>query len=207
LLTLSYGAIGYFQYLFFYWVHHYFAKVLEVGEERSRQYAAIPPLAMAVGMPLGGWLSDWMEARYGWRAARVGLGFVTMSTSAALLWLGVQTTEPVMSLICLSISIGVLGMIEGPFWATAVEVGGARGGFSAAVVNTGGNGIGLIAPVATPWISDKLGFGWQSGITVASIVCFLGAICWLGIRQQPEDHAELAAPDFSPGSSPTPHIS
>ena len=96
LLTLSYGAIGYFQYLFFYWVHTYFTEVLKVGEDRSRNYAAIPPLAMAVGMPLGGWLSDWIQLHYGWRAARVGLGFVTMSTSAALLWLGVQTTEPVL---------------------------------------------------------------------------------------------------------------
>lgn len=205
LLTLSYGAIGYFQYLFFYWVHHYFAEVLKVPEDRSRRYAAIPPLAMAVGMPLGGWLSDWIQVRYGWRAARVGLGFVTMSTSAALLWLGVRLDDPLASLACLSLSLGVLGMIEGPFWATAVEVGGAQGGFSAAVVNTGGNGIGLIAPIATPLISDTLGLGWQAGITVASVVCLGGAICWLGINQRSEDHPQLPKPGFAPSPHQAPH--
>lgn len=198
LLTLSYGAIGYFQYLFFYWLHTYFAEVLKVDEELSRTYVAIPPLAMAVGMPLGGWLSDWLQGRYGWRTARVGLGFVTMSTSAALLWLGVQTTEPLLSVVCFSMSLGVLGMIEGPFWATAVEVGGARGGFSAAVVNTGGNGLGLIAPIATPWVSEKLGLGWQTGITVASVVCLAGAVCWLGIHQSSDDCPQPVDPQFTP---------
>jgi len=202
LLTLSYGAIGYFQYLFFYWVHTYFTDVLKVGEDRSRSYAAIPPLAMAVGMPLGGWLSDWIQLRYGWRAARVGLGFVTMSISAGLLWVGVQTTEPIASLICLSLSLGVLGMIEGPFWATAVEVGGARGGFSAAVVNTGGNGIGLIAPIATPFISESLGLGWQAGITVASVVCLGGAVCWLGINQDADSGSHHVEPEFHPIAGP-----
>src|SRR5262249_36579980 len=29
LLTLSYGAVGYFQYIFFYWLHYYFNDVLQ----------------------------------------------------------------------------------------------------------------------------------------------------------------------------------
>jgi MFS family permease len=202
LLTFSYGAIGYFQYLFFYWVHTYFADVLKVGDERSRNYAAIPPLAMAVGMPLGGWLSDWLQIHYGWRTARVGLGFVTMTTSAVLVWLGVQTSEPIWSLTCLSLALGVLGMVEGPFWATAVEVGGARGGFSAAVVNTGGNGMGLLAPIATPWIADKLELGWEAGIAVAGTVCLAGALCWLGINQSTGVDPEPLEIDFNGSPSP-----
>ncbi len=65
LLTLSYGAVGYFQYLFFYWMNYYFKTVLALPEARSRAYAAIPPLAMAVGMPLGGWLTDRLETVLG----------------------------------------------------------------------------------------------------------------------------------------------
>ncbi len=181
LLTLSYGAVGYFQYLFFYWVHHYFSDVLKVGEDRARFYAGIPTLAMAVGMPLGGWISDRLFRRFGWRVARSGVVGTAMATSAALLWFGAMTQEPVWSIVWLSLSLGVLGMAEGPFWVTAVEVGGKRGGLSAAIFNTGGNGIGLIAPIATPFISDDLGLGWQAGISVASIVCLAGAACWIWI--------------------------
>src|SRR6185437_11524634 len=53
LLTLSYAAVGYFQYLFFYWMNYYLRRGLELPEQTSRVYAAIPPLAMALGMPLG----------------------------------------------------------------------------------------------------------------------------------------------------------
>jgi MFS family permease len=183
LLTLSYGAVGYFQYLFFYWMHHYFSDVLRVGTDRSRFYAGIPTLAMAVGMPLGGWFSDTLFRRYGWRVARAGWVGATMATSAALLWCGASTRDPQWSIVWLSLSLGVLGMAEGPFWVTAVEVGGRRGGLSAAIFNTGGNGFGLLAPIATPIISDDLGFGWQAGIAVASIVCVAGAACWFWIDE------------------------
>jgi dipeptide/tripeptide permease len=125
-----------------------------------------------------------------------------MTTSAVLVWLGVQTSEPIWSLTCLSLALGVLGMVEGPFWATAVEVGGARGGFSAAVVNTGGNGMGLLAPIATPWIADKLELGWEAGIAVAGTVCLAGALCWLGINQSTGVDPEPLEIDFNGSPSP-----
>src|SRR5262249_16823034 len=38
-LTLSYSAVGYFQYLFFYWMHYYFDQILHMGKTDSRYYA------------------------------------------------------------------------------------------------------------------------------------------------------------------------
>ena len=190
LLTLSYAAVGYFQYLFFYWMHYYFETVLQLGEQDSRVYAAIPPLAMALGMPLGGWLSDRIQSLFGWRAARAGLAMIAMTASASLLWLGVQATEPFWIVTWMSLALGVLGTLEGPFWVTAFEVGGRRGGLSAAIFNTGGNGGGIIAPIATPWISDSLGYGWQAGITVGSLVCLGGAVLWFFIDDRETRHTE-----------------
>ena len=37
-------------------------------------------------------------------------------------------------------------MSEGPFWVTAIELGGSQGGVSAALLNTGGNIGGILAP-------------------------------------------------------------
>ena len=182
LLTISYAAVGYFQYLFFYWMHYYFESVLELGPEKSRFYAGIPPLAMALGMPLGGWLSDRIQSRLGWRAARSGMISVAMLASAALLWIGVRATDPLAIVVWLSLSLGALGMAEGPLWVTAVEVGGRRGGLSSAIFNCGGNAGGIVAPIVTPWVSDSLGYGWQSGISLGSLVCVVGAVCWLGIH-------------------------
>ena len=58
LLTLSYAAVGYFQYLFFYWLHYYFNSVLHMDKTDSRYFAGLPNLAMAACMPIGGWLTD-----------------------------------------------------------------------------------------------------------------------------------------------------
>ena len=54
LLTQSYAAVGYFQYLFFYWMHYYFDEVVHMGKTESRFYSGIPSLAMAVlAVPVG----------------------------------------------------------------------------------------------------------------------------------------------------------
>ena len=65
LLTLSYSAVGYFQYLFFYWLEYYFKDVLQLSTDTSRLYATMPDLAMAAGMFLGGWLADDLSRRVG----------------------------------------------------------------------------------------------------------------------------------------------
>src|SRR5207237_3365122 len=36
LLTLSYGAVGYVQYMFFYWIEYYFKNVLGLPTDESR---------------------------------------------------------------------------------------------------------------------------------------------------------------------------
>jgi MFS family permease len=88
LLTFSYGAYGYFQYLFFYWLGYYFEDVLKWGQIESQYFTCIPILAMAVGMPIGGWISDRLLPRWGWRVARAHLAIVGMTASAALLYFG-----------------------------------------------------------------------------------------------------------------------
>src|SRR5262249_16902861 len=65
LLTISYAAYSYFQYMFFYWPQYYFDKVLNLGKADGRLYATIPTLAMAVGMISGGWLADRARSRLG----------------------------------------------------------------------------------------------------------------------------------------------
>lgn len=202
LLTLSYAAVGYFQYLFFYWVHYYFDGVLKLGNDESRVYATYPPLAMALTMPLGGWMSDRIQSRFSVRAARAGLAGTAMATSAGLLLLGLFTDDTFWIVTWLTLALGALGAAEGAFWVTAVEVGGRRGGLSASIFNTGGNAGGILSPIITPWISDTLGFGWQAGIAVGSLVCLSGAVLWYWIDFDLGEGSNLE----SPPSSETPAV-
>ena len=179
LLTVSYAAIGYFQYLFFYWMHYYFDEVLRLGKSASQYYAGIPPLAMAVGMPFGGWLSDKLQGVIGYRWGRAAVPLAGMMTGAALLGLGIVVKQPVWIVTWFSLALGVVGACEGAFWSTAVEVGDRLGGTAAAIVNTGGNGGGLLAPMITPFVGAKL--GWTSAIGLGAFVALAGAVCWFWI--------------------------
>jgi MFS family permease len=179
LLTLSYAAVGYFQYLFFYWMDYYFLKVLALPEGRSKFYSAIPPLAMALGMPLGGWLSDRLERSLGPRWGGRLVPMAGMFAGAGLLVLGILARETSWIVTWFALALGAMGASEGPFWATAIKLGGRRGGSAAGLLNTGGNIGGLLAPVVTPWVGAH--YGWPAAIGVGSLVCLVGVGLWLGI--------------------------
>jgi MFS family permease len=176
LLTLSYGAVSYFEYLFTFWMHHYFDDVLHMGKIESRYYAGVLYLAEAAGMVLGGGLSDRLQRWYGYRRGRAMVPVFGMIASAVCLGAGLLPTQPGWIVFWFALAVGAVGMCEGPFWATAVELGGRRGGTSAGICNTGGNAGGLVAPVITPWVSGLLGWPW--GIGLGSLVCLVGAALW-----------------------------
>jgi MFS family permease len=189
LLTLSFAMAGYFQYLFFYWVQYYFDKILKLGKDDARLYATIPTVGMAVGMIYGSYLADKIEARLGGWRGRALTPIISMVLSAVLLWLGILGGPPGQVVTCFTLAMLVLGASESSFWVTAIELGRRRGGLSAAILNTGGNAGGLLAPIVTPWFSSF--FGWQAGLAVAGVLCVLGAALWWGIEPAREQVAPV----------------
>ena len=190
-LTLSYALVGYFQYLFFYWAEYYFESIRGLSSDTSRLYATIMTLAMGFGMLFGGWLCDALRARFKHKRILAIVPVVGLIFSAVLVIPGILIENPNISLICFVLAMAGVGAGEGTFWTLTVEIGGKRGGTAAAIMNTGGNAGGLIAPVFTPFISKWL--GWQAGFGMASVVCVLGALCWLWIdpSKNVADESEL----------------
>jgi MFS family permease len=203
LLTASFAAVGYFQYLFFYWMEYYFKEVLHLAESTSRFYVAIPTLAMGVGMVLGGWLSDTLERVLGLRWGRRLVPMGGMAAGACLLALGASTREPVWSATWFAMAMGAVGAVEGPHWATAVELGARRGGSAAAILNTGGNAGGLLAPIITPWVGQR--HGWGAAVALGSLVLLAGVALWFGIVPggKPQRRGKAAdAVDWDPDGRP-----
>lgn len=180
LLTASYAAVGYFQYLFFYWSQYYFDHVLKLGTQNGRLAAMLLSLAMAAGMLGGGWLAARLQSRWHhWRGLTL-VPMIGMAAGAVLTVVGVLVDWPAVTIASFALAMAAVGMAEGPFWTAVVEVAGNRRGMAAAFFNTGGNIGGLLAPYATPVISAWL--GWQSGIALASLFCLVGAALWLWVR-------------------------
>jgi MFS family permease len=184
LLTLSYAAVGYFEYLFYFWMHYYFEGVLKLGTYESRNYASVLYLAMAAGMVLGGWLADALTRVWGRRPGRAAVVVVGMLGGAAFLGGGLLATEPGWIVLWFALALAAVGATEGPMWATALELGGRRRATAAGIFNTGGNAGGVLAPVVTPLVSSA--FGWPWGIGLGSLVCLAGVCLWLWI--DPDQH-------------------
>lgn len=119
-----------------------------------------------------------------------------MTASAALLAAGVLCREPAWIVTLFSLALASLGACEGAFWTSAIDLGGGRGGVSAAIVNTGGNAGGALAPLLTPFVSERLGWGWQGGLAVACVLCLLGALLWAWI--DPDEGIDGRAPGSVP---------
>jgi MFS transporter, ACS family, D-galactonate transporter len=190
-LTLSYGAVGYFEYLFFYWMNYYFVQVRNLGQEESRFYSSIPPLAMVVGMACGGWISDLMVRLLGYRRGRKMVPIVGMLMGSAFLYAGVKAAAPGWIVFWFSLALGGIGATEGPFWSTAVELGGRYGGTAGGIFNTGGNLGGILAPYLTPWVAEKFkhvswvptyfGDSWRLSLYLGSLIVLVGVVLWFWI--------------------------
>lgn len=183
-LTLSYSAVGYFQYIFFYWTEHIFLHVLSVSKQTSRTYSTLALLSMAVGMLLGGWLANRLA---GWSLRVPALALIPicgMLVSAVSVVLSGMTLDPEWVLCWFSLAMAGIGACEGPMWTLAVRMGRRSGGTAAGIFNTGGNVGGIVSPTLTPLLGRY--FGWEKGLWIASMLCVLGAVLWIGIDTREE---------------------
>jgi MFS family permease len=176
LLTLSYAAVGYFEYLLNFCTKAYFRNVLEMTEEATRSYASASSLAQVVGMPLGGWLSDLCVRRYGTRLGRALVPAIGMLGSATALFAATMARDPDWTLLWFALANAAIGATEGAFWTTAIELGGRRGGTSAGILNTGGNAGGSLAPLVTRSVASVV--DWRWGLYLSSLVCLAGVCTW-----------------------------
>ena len=190
LITLSYAAYGYFQYLFFYWMGYYFKDVLQVPDVNARWASFWIMLSMGGGMVLGGRCTDllcgWLGTAWGRRLKVIG----GMGLGAVFGLIGVNVESFASVSIFLALSMAAAGMCEGVFWTTATDIGGRSGGFAGAFMNTGGNIGGLISPVLTPIMAAAI--GWPGAIATACVISGVGGLTWLLITP-PAAAVEISA--------------
>lgn len=179
LLTFSYAALSYLQYMFFYWSKYYFETVLQMSVSDSRQAAFFVNMAMALGMAGGGFVTDHLSQWFGRRRGYRTVAIAGMGMSAAFSWAGISTTESHVVVWCFALAFCALGSCEGVFWTAAPLLHRRSGGLAGAFLNTIGNAGGALSPVITPWIGEE--YGWGAAVAVACFVCGLGALFWFWI--------------------------
>lgn len=178
-LACSYAAYSYFQYLFFYWIDFYFGKQLQLPDNESRRATFIVMMAMAIGMAVGGLLTDQLSRRIGVRRSYRSIAMFGMLVSAGCAWQGISAENPNNVIVLFSLALAALGMCEGIFWTSAPALEPGKGGIAGAFLNTIGNVGGSLAPICTPLIARY--YGWPAALGVACCTSVLGAVLWLWI--------------------------
>jgi MFS transporter, ACS family, glucarate transporter len=194
LLTLSYTLEGYVSYIFVFWFYLYLVEVRHFDLVRSGNLSSLPGILSVISIPLGGFVSDRLVAGpLGVRWGRRAIPMLGLSGSGILLVLGAGTENAEAAVVYLALATAFVLSVEGPFWATMMEVAGGRSGTAGGVMNCGGNIGGAISPALTPVLAAYM--GWKSALYVAAALSVLGAAVWLGISPSVRSDAEAPEVD------------
>jgi MFS family permease len=197
-LTVSYAALGYFQYVFFYWIEYYFETIQGQSVDVARRYTTLITLAMGVGMVAGGWIADRLPRSLPGRARRALVPVAGLVGSGLAFEAGVYSSSAAATVAAFMLASALIGSCEGPFWTTVVEMGRPYGGTAAGLMNTGGNAGGTLSPWVTPLLGSFFAAhvgeadGWRMGLAVAGLVPILGAVLWWGVEAAERDPAAVA---------------
>jgi len=180
LLTLSYTLEGYVGYIFIFWFYLYLVDVRHFDLLRAGSLSSLPGVLSLISIPMGGFISDrlvtgTMGARWGRRV----IPMLGLAGSGVLLVLGAGTDSAGAAVVYLALAMAAVLSVEGPFWATMMEVAPARTGTAGGVMNCGSNIGGMISPALTPILAAYM--GWKHALYVAAGLSFVGAALWLGI--------------------------
>lgn len=196
-ITLSYAALGYFQYLFFYWIGYFFESVQTEDRSMARTYTTIVNGAMGVGMVCGGWVADRVPQHYSPWLRRSIVPVFGMIASGIVFELGLMAANPQVTVAAFAVAAALIGACEGSFWTMSVALGGRYGATTAGLMNTGCNIGGTLSPILTPMLSlifaEQFGkdLGWRISLSIAGVIVMAGALLWVGI-QAPQTEEQLA---------------
>ena len=181
LLTLSYSLQGYVGYIFVFWFYLYLVQVRHFDLLRGAFLSSLPWVLSIISIPLGGVVSDRLvRGRLGPVWGRRLVAMVGLAGSGVLISLGARAGNAYLAAMYLALATALVLSVEGPFWATVVEIAGPRSGTAGGIMNTGCNIGGLISPALTPVLAASL--GWENALHVAGALSIIAAALWLGIR-------------------------
>lgn len=176
LVTASYFCYGYAAYIFFSWFFIYLSSVRGLNLKQSAYYSMLPFAAMAIGSPVGGWISDRLTKSRGKRAGRCGVAAVGIGLSAIFIALGTQVASAGVATVVLAAGAGALYLSQSSFWSISADIGGRSAGSVSGFMNMGGQFGGALTASLTPAIANH--WGWTASFLAAACLCGVGSLLW-----------------------------
>ncbi len=202
-LALLY-LFGSFGYSFFVsWLPKYFDEHLHVSFDKSEVMSGAPQFLAGITCLLGGWLSDLVVRRTGWRRwGRAIFPITGCATAASAIFAlrFVHTPREAVILTCIAAAAYDFG--QGANWASIIDVGGAYAGTAAGFINMIGNMGNFIQPVVGAAIFTHL--GWPALFVGYAAAYLLSGSMWVFIRPDRRFYEDAATPAFTSHPNPLP---
>ncbi|MFL6278208.1 MAG: MFS transporter [Blastocatellia bacterium] len=173
-----YFSYGYALYFYLTWLPTYLLKARGFSPAYAGLFSALPFLAGAGGVWLGGLLTDYLSRRTG--SLKIGRcllgGFGFLSSGVALVAVALSEDRIVAaSLITVACFCQMLS--SPPAWSTCLDVGRRNAGVVTGFMNMTGNIGGTIAPVVVGYAVEKLA-SWTIPFYITAGVLVWGVIMW-----------------------------
>jgi MFS family permease len=173
------GAI-YGWYFYLTWLPTYLRRARGFDIHQAGWLSALPYLAIAAGVLLGGTLSDYLRPRLGARNGSRVPGLVGFPLAALAVSGAAFTSDGLSSALLLSCAAGLAAAGIAPAWAICVEIGGTHSAVVGGAMNTFGNLGGTLCPLVVGLCVDRL-HSWTLPLFSMSLLYLVAGACWLAI--------------------------
>ncbi|MET7992088.1 MFS transporter [Amycolatopsis sp. NPDC005232] len=185
-MFVAQGCAVYTVYMFLTWLPSYLQATHGLTVLKSGLYTAVPYAVAVPGTMFVGWLSDrLLRGRPAGSGRRRVMVTVTMLVSSCILLTPFVTNAAVilalfsLSLTSIGSAVGLNIALLNDLLADPADTGRANG-----ILMVGGNGFGVLAPIATGYVIAWSG-GYGTAFVVAGVLLVVGAVLTMTMTRTP----------------------
>ncbi|MBI2690079.1 MAG: MFS transporter [Acidobacteria bacterium] len=181
-LAIANFMLGYVTYIFYTWFFLYLVNVRHLPVMAGSYWSTAPFIAILIGAPLGGFLSDRMVRKLGHPWGRRLPVAVAAACSCVLLITGSRMEDPYKAIGLLAFAAGCNSIAAVSSWALPNDLSEKHAGTLAGILNTSTNLGGALSPVLTPYLASR--FGWIVALDFAAAFMITLGLLWLLVHPE-----------------------
>ncbi len=181
-LIVANFMLGYVTYIFYTWFFLYLVNVRKLPVMAGSYWSTVPFLAILIGAPIGGYVSDAMVRRLGHPWGRRVPVTIAATCSCLLLIIGSRTEDPYIAIGILALAAGCNSVAAVTSWAVPNDLSERYAGTLAGILNTCTNLGGALSPILTPYLANR--YGWVAALDFAAAFMLTLGLLWLLVHPE-----------------------
>jgi len=177
-LCFMYAGTIYGWYFYLTWLPTYLLEARGFDMKAMGWFSAVPLVGIALGVFLGGVLSDVLPLRLGKRNGRRIQGLVGLPLAAVTVAVAIATPSPVLSALLLALAALLAALGVAPAWTLCVDIGGPHAGIVSGAMNMFGNLGGAMVSLVVGLCLKHL-HSYDAAMYSIAVFYLCAAGCWL----------------------------